>query len=109
MLCIVCTGKSNSNLNKWLDYYFHIGIRYIFYMGLRCPSTKMIHIPSKKKNLREGDILKYMKKNHRRRAVKCYVHLKIGEYLKITPICSSLNNECYNYFKEYLSKSLLIG
>ena len=34
MLCIVCTGKSNSNLNKWLDYYFHIGIRYIFYMGL---------------------------------------------------------------------------
>ena len=98
MLSIVCTGESNSTLNKWLDYYFRIGIRYIFYMGLRCPNKKMIHIPSKKKTIKEDDIFKYMKKNHRHRAVKCYIHLKIGDYLKITPVPSHRDNRYYDYF-----------
>lgn len=98
MLSIVCTGESNNTLNKWLDYYFRIGIRYIFYMGLRCPNKKMIHIPSKKKTIKEDDIFKYMKKNHRHRAVKCYIHLKIGDYLKITPVPSHRDNRYYDYF-----------
>ena len=50
MLSIVCTINNDYevNIDKWLDYYFTIGIRYIFFMGSNNPSNKMIHIFSKK-------------------------------------------------------------
>ena len=58
MLSIVCTINNDYevNIDKWLDYYFTIGIRYIFFMGINNPSNKMIHIFSKKKNITENTI-----------------------------------------------------
>ena len=97
MLSIVCTINNDYevNIDKWLDYYFTIGIRYIFFMGSNNPSNKMIHIFSKKKNITENTIRKYMKKNYSPRCIHCYIHMKIGEYLNIQPI---LDNGKYNYF-----------
>ena len=40
MLSIVCTGENNNTLNKWARLLHGIGIRYIFYMGLRCQIKK---------------------------------------------------------------------
>ena len=95
MLSIVCSGEYNNDFNQWLDYYTHIGIRYIFFIGPKCPSEKMVHILSKKKKVKDGEVLSYMKKNSKTRAVKCYIHLKIGEYLRIPPI---LQENHFNYF-----------
>ena len=63
MLSIVCSGEYNNDFNQWFDYYTHIGIRYIFFIGPKCPSEKMVHISSKKKKLKDGEVLAYMKKN----------------------------------------------
>lgn len=98
MLSIVCSLNNNRNINidEWLNYYFTIGIRYIFFIGVTNPSNKMIHISSKRKKITESVVFNYMKKNYKPRCIQCYVYLKIGEYLKINPTID--NENCYNYF-----------
>ena len=97
MLSIVCSLNNNRNINidEWLNYYFTIGIRYIFFIGVTNPSNKMIHISSKRKKITESVVFNYMKKNYKPRCIQCYVYLKIGEYLKINPTID--NENCYNY------------
>ena len=98
MLSIVCSLNNNRNINidEWLNYYFTIGIRYIFFIGVTNPSNKMIHISSKRKKITESVVFNYMKKNYKPRCIQCYIYLKIGEYLKINPTID--NENCYNYF-----------
>ena len=92
MLTLVCTDFYKGdidgldswldNLDDWLDYYFKIGIRYVFFIGKVNPSERMIHIPVKNK-ITDNDIFKEMKKISKKYAIICYLKLHIDEYLHI--------------------------
>ena len=96
MLCIVCVGGNYDEIEDWLDYYFHIGTRFIFFLGEECPDERMTHIPYTKKLTTNGifNVMNRLKKIY---SITCYMNLSIGEYLTINPLYDN-EKKAYNYF-----------